>query len=164
MIVGGQSDVTFFRVGSEVFPVAVVQLFDNRLWRSAAAHTVENPDKRFVLLPIDGFQFDGHIVNLLQGMASEEIGRVVVSAQDGFVFSRDYRGELLQIANHHQLNASERSAGFAIATQYGVDGIKQIAPHHGYLVDNQQVECADDAAFLLSEIEFALDFCVWDKR
>ena len=72
------------------------------------AYLVQNPDKRIVLLSIDLLQLNGDIVNLLQSLRAEEVGRVVVRLQHLLVLWRHNGCQLSQVANHQQLNTAKR--------------------------------------------------------
>ena len=106
----------------------------------------------------------GHIVNLRQCLRTEEVGRVVIRAEHPFVFGRHHGRQLLQVADHQQLHATEGLVAVTETTQYTVDGIEEVATHHRYLIDDQQVERRDDLPFLFAEVELALDLGIGHKR
>jgi len=66
---------------------------------------------------------------------------------------RNNRCELLQIAYHQELYASERQVvALAILAKHRVNSIEQIATHHTDFVDDQQVDTADDIALEFAEL------------
>ena len=113
----------------------------------AVAHVVEYVYELRVLLAVDLRQLDGDIVYLPQRLAAEEVRRVVVLAQYALLLCRHHWRELLQVADHEQLHASEGLRGVAETAKHGVDGIEEVGAHHAYLVDDKQVERCYDAAF-----------------
>ena len=118
---------------------------------------IEDTNERIVLLTVHFFQLDGDVFYLLQGLRAEEVGRIVIGLEHRLVFRCDHGRQLLQVTDHQQLYTAEGLVSVAEAPEYGVDGIEQVAAHHRDLVDDQQVERGDDAAFLLAEVELALD-------
>ena len=94
------------------------------------ADLIQNADERRVLLPIDMFQLDGHVVNLLQCPRAEKIRRVVVGFQHPLVFSRHHGGQLCQVAYHEQLYAAKWLVVVAETSQHGVNGIEQVGTYH----------------------------------
>ncbi len=82
------------------------------------------------MLPVDFLEFDGHIWNLRQGVAAEEIRGGVVVAEEGFVLGRHNRGELLEVANHKQLHSAEWLGVAAVFAEGVVDGVEQVGTHH----------------------------------
>ena len=81
-----------------------------------------------------------------------------------FLFVCDDRRELLEVADKEQLYATKGLGVVAETSQYRVDGVEHIAPHHRDLVDDEQVERADDLPLLLAEVEAALDMSVGHER
>lgn len=81
-----------------------------------------------------------------------------------FLFVCDDRRELLEVADKEQLYATKGLGVVAETSQYRVDGVEHIAPHHRDLVDDEQVERADDLPLLLAEVETALDMSVGHER
>ena len=124
---------------------------------------VEQVDEGVVLLAVDVCQFDGHVADAAQRFRSEEVRRIVILLQQFLLFRCHDRRELLQVADHEQLYASEGPVVFAETAQYGVDGIQHVRPYHAYLVDDQQVEGAHDSAFLLAVVKAVSDAGVGDE-
>ena len=122
----------------------------------SVAYLVQNLDERGVLLSVDVLQLDGDIVYLLEGLGAEEVGGVVVRLQQLFVLRCDDRSELSQVANHQQLHAAKWQAMVAEAPQHVVNGIQQVGPDHGYLVDDKQVDGGNNLALVASEVEATL--------
>ena len=121
---------------------------------------VEQTDEGVVLLAVHLVELDGDVFGLGEGFRPEEIGSVVVGVEQCLILGSHHRGELLQVANHEQLHAAEGQVSVAEPAQHGVDGVEQVAPHHGNLVDDEQVERCDDAPFVTAEVELALDMGV----
>ena len=64
----------------------------------------------------------------------------------------------MQVAYHEQLHAPEGTVVLSVASHHVVDGIQQVAAHHTYLVNDEQVECAYDVAFGIAELVPAVVF------
>ena len=64
------------------------------------AHLIENIDKSLIALAIDMREFDGHVLRLLQGVATEEIGRAVILAQECPLALLDHGSQLAKVTNH----------------------------------------------------------------
>ena len=56
---------------------------------------------------------------------------------------------MVGIADHQELHPAEGFVVSAVPSQGHIDGIKQVCPYHGNLINNQKVQSADhlDAAF-----------------
>ena len=65
--------------------------------------------------------------------------------------------QLLQVANHQQLNSAEREVSIAKPAQRIVDGVQQVGAYHAYLVNYQQIHAAYDVYFFPAETIY---FCV----
>ena len=61
------------------------------------------------------------------------------------------RRQLLGIPYHQELHTSERPVIMTITSQSHVYRIKQISPHHGYLIDDQKIQGTDYLLSLLAE-------------
>ena len=64
--------------------------------------------------------------------------------------------QLVHVANHKQLHAAEGSTAATVAPQGHVDGVEQVGAHHGYLVDDEQLEGTYDVE--LGLVYLALPF------
>ena len=106
-----------------------------------------------IALTVDMFQLYRHIVQHLQGSAPKEERCFVIAVEQWSLLICDNRCQLLQVANHQQLHPAKRQTTVTETSQHMVYRIKQVATHHAYLVDNQQIHRADDTAFLCTEIE-----------
>ena len=102
-------------------------------------------------------ELKGDITDLAQRVGAEEVGRVVILAQQGLLVGLYHGGELLKVANHQQLDAAEGQTGVAETAQHVVNGIEQVAAHHADFVDYKQVERAHDVALLLREVVASLE-------
>ena len=119
-------------------------------------HLVEDRDKSVVLLAVDMLQLDSDIVDACEGFGPEEIRGVVIGPQHLLIVGCHHGGELRQVAYHEKLHATKRQVVVAETAQHAVDGIKQVGTHHGYLVDDEQVDGSENLSFLTAEIELAL--------
>ena len=164
IVVCGEAYKTLLRTGTEPSIAPCVELLQVVCRCPAVTDVVEYLDERGVLLPVHVVELDGHIVYLLQSLRSEKVGRVIVGIEYFRVFGRDDGCELLQVAYHQQLHAAERLVFVTIAAQHPVDGVKQIASHHRYLIDHEDVECADDFALLLAEVVAVADVGARNER
>ena len=68
----------------------------------------------------------------------------------------DHRRKLLGIADHQQLDATERTIVHAVFPQGHVHSIQQVGAHHGYFIDNEQVERTDNLDSLLAKAPVSL--------
>ena len=81
MVVGGEPDVALLFGRVEVGDDAAVELLEGVGVGTVLADAVQQIEKGCIALPIDGFEFDGDVFGLPQGVAREEIRRVVVLTQ-----------------------------------------------------------------------------------
>ena len=128
----------------------------------AGANLVQDFDERHILLAVDVLQLYGHIVYLLQGLGTEEVGRLVVGLQHLFVFGCHNGCQLGQVAHHEQLDTTKGLVAVAVTAQHGIDGVEQVGPDHGNLVDDEQVDGGNDFALLAAEVVLALDLGAGD--
>ena len=148
----GKSDVALIGRWMEVVDAPLVQSFKVCGGHLTFANMVQNIYERSVLLSVNLFQFDGDILCLPQGIRTEEVRRVVVGFQQCLVGGCHHGGELLEVAYQQQLDTSEGSSGVAEATHDIIYCVEQVASHHRHLVDDQQVECAQQFLLLFREI------------
>ena len=99
----------------------------------------------------DMHQLDGQHLQTSQCCTAEEVGRVVIIAQELPFRPLNHRSQLVQVADHQQLHTAKGQFGATVATQHTVHAIEQIRPYHADLVDNQQVKAFDDILFFLTE-------------
>ena len=118
-----------------------------------AADAVEQAEETGVALAIDGLQFDGNVAGLLQGMAAEEVGTVVIGAEQFPVLLLGDGRKLLQVANHEQLHTAEGERAVAVLSENGINLVEQVGTHHGYFIDDNQVQTANQLDFLFSQFE-----------
>ncbi len=151
---GGQTDIVAVLRWLEVGDVSLVEGLQRVGGGTVLSYLVEERDKLLVLLSIHLLEFDGKIARLLQGVAGEEVRRVVILTQHLLLLSRHHRGELVQVANHEELHTAERQVvALAKLSEHGIDGIEQVAAHHTDLVDDQKVDASDDVALRLAELK-----------
>ena len=62
-----------------------------------------------------------------------------------------HRGKLLKVAYHKKLNTAEWLGPVTKTSKYRVHRIKQVASHHTDLVNYEDINSADDTAFLFAE-------------
>ena len=118
---------------------------------SVLAHFVEDIDKGAVGLTIHVRELYGHMLRLLQGMTAEEVGRMVILAQEAPLTILHHRSQLAEVANHEQLHPSEGAVAILVKTQYGINLVEKVGTHHGDLINDEQVERTDDVLLLLTE-------------
>ena len=68
--------------------------------------------------------------------------------QQGPVLLFNDRWKLVQVANHQQLNTTERQAGVAVGSQDLIDGIEHIGTDHTDFVDDQEIKGTNDVYLL----------------
>ena len=152
-VVGGEPYVALLGAGGKGRLAAAVEQGQFALGGLPAAHHIEQLQEVGILLPVHGLQLDGHIVHLRKGLGAEEVGSLIIGVEQSLLLGGHHRGELLQVANHEQLHTAEGHMVVAEPAQHGVDGVEQVAPHHRYLVDDEQVERGDEAPFLTTVLE-----------
>jgi hypothetical protein len=128
--------------------ISAVQGFQYCCVNLAVAHFVEQVDERTVGLSVDVFEFNDHGLGLPEGLAAEKVGGVVVCPQQCPFFFFGYRCELVEVAYHEQLHATERLGIVAVSPQYIVYAVEQVSPNHTDFVNDQQVEASDEADFI----------------
>ena len=151
-VVSGQPDISFFSFWYEHRLAAGVETGEVLGCRHAVAHMVEDVDKRLILLTVDMGELYGDVACLLKRMTAKEIRSIVVRTQQLLVARRDHGCELVKVTDHQQLHTAKGPCRITVSSQHIVDGIEQVAAHHGDLVDDQHVERADDAPFLLAKV------------
>ena len=169
---GGKTDIVALLRRFEVWDISLVQSLQRGFRSLILPNLIKKRDKLLVLLTIHLFEFDGKIACLLQGIAAEKERGIIILPYHLLFLRSNHRSKLMQIAYHEKLNASERQVvALAILTQYGIDGIEQIAAHHTDFVDDKQVDASDDVTFQITEfIAFLFatteghTWHVWRKR
>ena len=61
--------------------------------------------------------------------------------------------ELLEVADHQELDAAEGLAAVAEAAEDAIDGVEEVGAHHADFVDDQQVHAADQGELVAGEAE-----------
>ena len=153
VVVGGEAYPAFSVPGHKVRHVARVELVGYVLVDAVLAYLAQEANKAAVALAVDALQLYGDVLDLLQGTRAEEIGGLVVGVEQLPLLVGGHGGELLQVTDEQQLHAAEGPVAVAVLAQHAVDGIEQVATHHGYLVDDEEVEGAQDALLLLAHLE-----------
>ncbi len=143
----GEGDVSLAFGRLKAGLVAAVELVEDFGGELVVAHFIEQRDECAVALAVDVFEFDGHRFGEGEGAAAEEVGRFVVGAHHfPLVFFDDGR-ELVQVADHEQLHASEGQAAVFVAAQYVVHGVQEVGAHHADFVNDEQIKTLDEANF-----------------
>ena len=132
-----QRDISFFGGRSEVRNVTAVEPIENVFVELIVADSIKQIDKALIRLPIDMFEFNRDVLGFLQCLARKEIRSGVVFLQHRPIFVFDDRRKLVQVADHQQLNATERQACFPVGSQDLIDGIEHIGSNHTDFVDDQ---------------------------
>ncbi len=138
----------------------------------AIAHGVEHRLERGIGLPVDVDELTDVQVCAVRAdvddavagglayphLCVEEPERAVVVADVAqLVASRRHGGELVRVAEHHDLHAAERLGPSPTGlTQRSVDGIHEVGVHHRYLVDDEGVDRVEDLAGGVGLIDLAL--------
>ena len=138
-----QRDVGFFRGRLEVGHIATIERSQCGFIQMIVAHLIEQLDKGRVGLTIDVLEFDRNIFRLFEGLAAKEIRRFIIAAQRLPIVLLDDGWQLVQVADHQQLDITERTIVAAKSSQSVVDSIQQVCSHHADLVDHQQFETAN---------------------
>src|SRR5207247_3480779 len=137
--------------------VAAVERFEHPGVDSVISNLVEQVNEATVRLPEDMLQFDNHHIGSLEGETAEEIRRFVVRPQKFPVFRLDDRRQLVEVADHEQLHAAKDARVVAVAAKHVVYCIEQVCPHHADLIDDDQVECAEQLNFVSGKTALVVD-------
>ncbi len=121
------------------------------------SNLVEQVNERPVRLPEDMLQFDSHHISCLEGETAEEVRRFVVRSQKFPVFRLDDRRQLVQVADHQQLHATESAGVVTVAAKHVVNGIEQVCPHHADLIDDDQVQRAEQLDLVPGKTPLVVD-------
>ncbi len=152
-VVGAEGHVTVAVGGREVRHVAPVEFGERFRGEAVFADGVEKIEEAAVLLAIDLDEFDAGVIGFAEGAAAEAVGHVVAILQK-FPFAVFHDGsELLQVADHQELDAAERLAAVAEAAEDAIDGIEEIGAHHADFVDDEQVHAADQGELVAGKAE-----------
>ena len=151
-VVGHEADEAVAGMRPESGYVSAVQRLKRRVVAAVVAYAVEQVEEAGVALAVDGFQLDGAVFALPERTAGEEVRGVVIFFEQLPFVVLDYGRELLQIAYHQHLHASERPVAPAVAAQHIVHRIQQVGPDHADLVDYEQVDAAYDVDLVLAEM------------
>ena len=153
----GQRDVGIFNVRLEAGDVTTVESFEHMGIDLVVSDFIEQVDEAAIRLTEDLLQFDGHHIGSLEGETAEEVRRYVVRPQKFPVFRLDDRRQLVQVADHEQLNAAESARVVTVAAKHVVHGIEQVCPHHADLVDHEQVKRAEQLDFVAGKAPLVVD-------
>lgn len=118
VVVGGQPDISAglgLTPAAEAGNVSLVEYPENFHVGCVFADTVQYGYEILIALPVHGAQFDGGVIGLPEGQASEEIRGLVVLFQHCPFPVLYHRRQLLHIADHKQLNPAERFVPVAVA-------------------------------------------------
>ena len=152
-----QRNVGIFHVRLEAGYVAAVELFEHPGVDLVVSNLVEQVNEPAVRLPEDMLQFDSHHIGSLEGETAEEVRRFVVRSQKFPVFRLDHRRQLVQIADHEQLHATESVRVVTVAAKHVVNGIEQVCPDHADLIDDEQVKRAQQLDFVAGKTPLVVD-------
>ena len=122
-VVGGETDIAVSLAGLEAGDVAAIQLGEGLLGGLVAAYLVEQLQEMGVLLAIHLLQLHGEIARSLQRLAGEEVRGVVVLLQQLLFRARGNWSQLVEVAYHEELHATERLCRLAVTAQGIVHGI-----------------------------------------
>ena len=93
------------------------------------------------------FQLYGHRFGVAQGTAAKEIhGLIMIAQQIPFLVFHDGR-QLMQVADHEQLNAAKGFVTVTVTAQHIVNGIEHISTYHTDFINHQQIKALDQANF-----------------
>src|SRR5262245_48992910 len=126
----GQRDVGVFNIRLEAGYVTTVESFEHLVIDLVVSDLIEQVDEAAIRLTEDMLQFDSHHIRLLKGETTEEVWRYVVRPQKFPVFRLDDRRQLVEVADHEQLHATESARVVTEAPKHVVNGIEQVCPHH----------------------------------
>jgi hypothetical protein len=155
-VVGAQGDVAFVVGGGESGEVAAVEFGEGVGGEEIFADEIEQVEEAAILLAVDLGEFDAGVVGFAEGAAAEEVGGVVAVLEQRPFGVLHHGGELLQVADHQELDAAEGLAAVAVAAQDGVDGVEEVGADHADFVDDEQVHAADHGDFVAGEAEVLL--------
>lgn len=122
----------------------------------SGADCIEQSDKLGIGLAIDFLEFEKDKIfrviseKFLDDGRGEKMSRAIDAIEGlGFV-SRENRRQLVEIPDHHDLDAAEREKVLARVAQKGVDTVEQIRANHRDFIKDKRLELS---------IEFVVTLC-----
>ena len=85
-------------------------------------------------------------------MAAKKISGLVVVAQQVPIFVLDHGRQLVEVADHQQLDAAKRFKAVAVSAQHLVNGVEGIGAHHTDFVNHQEVNALDQPDFFAGKM------------
>ena len=152
-VVGCETNVSLLLTRLEVGHIPTVKQAQHLCIGLVVAHLVEKVYEHPVALTIHMCEFHHRVVGLSQGMATEEIGCLIIARKHGPLLILCHRSQLSEVANEQKLHATERLVATAVMAQHAVNGIEQVGPDHTYLIDNNEVKTAHDLYLLLAKLK-----------
>ena len=134
-----------------VIGITLINLLKVIISNNVVPNTIEQGDKPLVLLAIDRFEFDEKEVGCSQGLALKEVTSIVKIIENLTITPIDYRRKLLDISNHHDLNASEWTFNMPDGSKARVNVVKQVSTNHGDLIDDENFKTVDPFSLSLSK-------------
>ena len=98
------------------------------------------------------FQFNTAIRCLRKHMTVKEIHRLIIVLQQSPFLLFRHGCQLVDVAYHQHLHATERLVVVPHTSHHRIDGIEEVGAHHRYLVNHQQFQRADDFQFLCRKL------------
>ena len=104
----GQADEVTVLRRFEIRDKTLVQCLQGSIRSPVLPDLIEQGDKLLVLLAVNLLELYGKIAHLLQCIAAEEEGSIVMLFQKLLFLRRNHWCQLLQIAYHQELHTAER--------------------------------------------------------
>ena len=124
------------------------------------ADAVEDGDEVAVGLAIDLAELDGDDGHLLPHLRVEEIGAGVEGLQQLAVFVLEHGFQLVDVAHEQQLFATKGLGVAGVDAQHLVDEVDDIGTYHRDLVDDDELDLADEFALGSRVLQGLLDMAV----
>ena len=163
---GRQGNVWLLGFGLKIGHKSAVQQVEDGLVHLVVAHLIEQVDEGRVRLSVNVFELNGNRIRVLKCLTTKEIHRLVMVAQEVPLLVFDNGRQLVQVADHQQLQSSEGLPAVAITAQNIVNGIKHIGSDHTDFVDDEQVEALNQSDFFTGKFALTVGIrcCAGQKR
>ena len=154
-VVGCKTNVALLLARLEVGHISTVKQAQHLCVDLVVTHLVEKVYEHAVALTIHMCEFHHRVVGLSQGVATEEIGCLIILRKQGPLLILCHRSQLSEVTNEQKLHAAKRLVATAVMAQHAVHGIEQVGPDHTYFIDNNEVKTAHDLYLLLAKLKTA---------
>ena len=154
----GQGDVHVRLAVFDTGIAAGVQHAQVVVAQGSVADVVEHADEGRVALAVDLLEFDGHQVDLVEHPCRKEERGGVEAVQYLAFVGLQHRFQLVDVSHEQELFAAKGLAQVVrVDAQDAVYGVDDVGPHHGNLVDDDQLQLFQQLAVLLGVAQELVD-------